>query len=151
MLIAHRNYIKRYADILKGRLILELLYLPGMEQRSFEDMGEKALCSALELTHRFDELLKYPFVPRDLIATMNKTLFSTGDVLAALIKLSVKRVDALFDEITRMPTMQRSKRLSDVCSMLAEINSLIRDDFDEPSLFQRALQQVCTVFESCVN
>ncbi len=138
----YRNYIKRYAEILKGRLTLELLYLPGVEQKSIEELGEKALCSALELANRFDILQSYPFVPKDLLSTMSKTLFNLGDVLSALIKLSVRRVDAFFDELLNTPTSQRSKRLCEITSLLNEIISSIRDDIYEPTLFRMTLNQV---------
>ncbi len=131
-------------------MTLELLYLPGVEQKSIEELGEKALCSALELAHRFDKLQTYSFVPKDLLSTMSKTLFNLGDVLSALIKLSVRRVDAFFEELSNTATAQRSKRLCDMISLLNEMISSIRDDIHDASLFRLTLQQVIDVLMFCI-
>ena len=140
----YRNYIRRYADIIKGRISLELLYLPGIENKQFEVLEEKALCTALILSDRIDHLNKFSFISKEFIQTINKTLFSTGDLLSALIKLSATRIDAFFEVITSSTLDVRMKKIIEIQSILDEFLCLIKDDLTDPILFQMVLGKVIT-------
>lgn len=137
-----RNFIKRYAEILKGRLTLELLYLPGIEGKVFEELGERALCYALELAIRIESLNQYSFVPKDLLHTMNRTLFSSGDLISALMNLSIKRVDAFFEELQSLPPSNRSKKLLDMVMLPNEILRGLKEDLKNEEYFHLVLKKV---------
>ena len=137
-----RNFIKRYAEIVKGRLTLELLYLPGIERKHFEELGERALCFALELAIRIESLSRYSFVPKDLLNTINKTLFSSGDLISALMNLAIKRVDAFFQESQNYPPMNRSKKLLDIIMLSNEILQGLKEDLHNDEYFHIVLKKV---------
>lgn len=143
-LITHiiRNYIRRYADILKGRITLELLYLPGIENKQFEILEEKALCTALSLSNKIESLDKYSFLLKEFINTLTKTLFSTGDLISALIKLAAHRMDAFFEMILSSTLDVRMKKMIEIQSVLAEFLSLLKDDIKDESLYQIVVQKV---------
>jgi hypothetical protein len=139
-----RTYIRRYADILKGRISLELLYLPGIVNKQYDLLEEKALCSALLLSDRIDSLQRFSFIPKEFHQTLSKTLFSSGDLLSALIKLSANRMDAFFELILSSSLDVRMKKLIEIQSILDEFLQLIKDDLTDPLLFQMIIQKIIT-------
>jgi hypothetical protein len=115
-----KSYIRKYADILKGRITLELLFLPGTQEKRFEEMGEKALCAAMELVTEIDELRQFLFLPTDFISTLHSSLFSVGQLISAMLNLSIQRVDAFFATLATLISTQRPQKLADICAALSE-------------------------------
>ena len=137
-----RNYIRRYTDILKGRLTLELLFLPGIERKQFDHLEERALCTALLLSDKIESLHKFSFIPREFMDTLSRTLFTSGDLITALIKLAAHRMDAFFETIHSSTIDLRSKKLMEMKSVLQEFISLVRDDLTDENLFRMVIQKV---------
>jgi hypothetical protein len=151
-IIAHsKNYMKRYCEILKGRMVLELLYLPGIERKQYELLEEKALCTALLLSNKIDVLSKFSFLPKEFFSTLYRTLFSTGDLLSALIKLSIHRIDGFFNTILNSTLDVRMKKMIEIQSVLNEFLQLIKDDLTDNELFQIVVEKVFFSFLSFVH
>jgi hypothetical protein len=120
------------------------LYLPGIENKHYDLLEEKALCSALLLSDRIDALQRFSFIPKEFHQTLSKTLFSSGDLLSALIKLSANRMDAFFELILSSSLDVRMKKLIEIQSILDEFLQLIKDDLTDPLLFQMIIQKIIT-------
>lgn len=142
-IIAHsRNYILRYTDILKGRTMLELLYIPGIENKRFEVMGEQALCCALELTQKIEDMKQYTFVPKTFLATLASSLFTFGDLLSALLNLSLRRVDSFFEVLVTLPPELHSRKLSEGTQLISEFMQLVKEDLKTDFLFRLVMDKV---------
>lgn len=112
--IAHcRDYMRRYAESLKGRISLELLAIPGVAEKNYEALGEKCICAAMEFIATVDSLSGYDFLPPDLVPTFNSALWSSGELISTLLNLSIQRVDAFFSSLRQLPPELRSVRLPD--------------------------------------
>ena len=80
-LMAHcRDFMHRYASVIKGRITMELAFVLNAEgkKRAMSDMGEAALCKSISLINRLDYLRHYTFLPHDLVPTLNNSIFSVG-------------------------------------------------------------------------
>lgn len=145
-ILAHcKNYMQRYSDILKGRTMLELLYIPGIENKRYEAMGEQALCVALELAQKLESLKEYSFVPKSFTSILAASLFTFGDLLSALLNLSLRRVDAFFEVITTLPVELHAKRFSEAPMLIGEFVQLVKDDLITDYLFRLVMDKVRTV------
>ena len=138
----NRNYMRKFADILKGRVTLELLHIPGSQEQRFEEMGENALCAAMELMSEVDDLREFVFLPRDLVATMNNTLFNVGQLISALLNLSLQRIDAFFSSLTLLDTSQRPAKLLEIVRIVSESLHAVHIDIKYSVLFRTLLLKV---------
>lgn len=151
--IAHsKNYMRRYTDIIKGRILLELLYLPcvidnasssrshhnntaSTRHRDFESLGEGALCLGLEFLKRVEQTEYFLFVPRVLSVSIYSALFNFGDLISALLNLGMKRVDIFFNQLQDSSGMEQSRKLSEASCLLVESLQLVRRDLNTQSLY----------------
>lgn len=141
----NRNYIRKYAEIVKGRVTLELLCIPGAQEKHFEGMGEKAICAAVELMNEIDELKEFSFLPETLIASLNTTLFSAGQLLSALLNISLQRVDAFFASIALLFVNQRPAKLLDIVKVVSETLQAVEVDKQYPQLLRTLLLKVRSI------
>jgi hypothetical protein len=139
-----RTYIRRYAEIVKGRLTLELLFLPGTQDKRYENMGEKSICAAIELMTRVDQLTHYSFIPHDLVATLNNTLFTTGQLISSLLNLAIQRVDAFVETVKQMAPSLRSSKYLEIDKILSESMLLVEITLPENALLKLVLIKVRT-------
>lgn len=138
----NRNYIRKYAEMVKGRVTLELLCIPGAQEKQFEEMGEKAICAAVELMNEIDELKEFSFLPETMIASLNSTLFSAGQLLSALLNISLQRVDAFFASIALLFVNQRPAKLLDIVKVVSETLQAVEVDKQYPQLLRTLLVKV---------
>eukprot|EP00981_Chlorochromonas_danica_P012823 scaffold5444_cov181-Ochromonas_danica.AAC.4 len=151
-ILAHcKNYMQRYSDILKGRTMLELLYIPGIENKRYEAMGEQALCVALELAQKLESLKEYSFVPKSFTNILAASLFTFGDLLSALLNLSLRRVDAFFEVITTLPVELHAKRFSEAPMLIGEFVQLVKDDLITDYLFRLVMDKAATTLLLAFN
>jgi hypothetical protein len=123
-----RHYIRRHAQIARGRLSLELLAIPGTNEQRFEGMGEAAICAAIDLMAEIEGLRAFPFLPPDTVTTINSTLFNVGQLISALLNLSLHRVDAFFAATLCVECSLRPKKLLDIQNVLSESLQLVSVD-----------------------
>lgn len=138
----NRNYIKRYADILKGRLILELLYLPGVAEKRYELLGEKSLCIGLAFLQRVESLGRFAFLSRDLSVAVQRSLFTFGDLISSILNLGIQRVDIFFDQLTEMHPTERCRKLAEGTSLFRESLRLVRDHVPDADLHALIIQKM---------
>lgn len=136
--------MQRYADILKGRTMLELLYIPGIENKKYELMGEKALCVALELAQKLETIKEFSFVPRAFLTTLMTSLFSFGDLLSALLNLALRRVDAFFEVLSTLPPELHARKISDGTSLISEFLVLVKEELKTDYLFSLVMEKAMT-------
>ena len=86
----------RYAEMMKGRLSLELSTFMAAGNKEITEMGEGALCVAITLMNRLDTLRAYSFLPHELVSNMMACLLSVGELMSALLNLSIQRIEAWF-------------------------------------------------------
>lgn len=134
--------MKRYCDILKGRIALELLYLPGITERQYELLGEKALCYGLEFLHRLDIVHQFPFVPREFAQTLHRSLFSFGDIISSLLNLGMKRVDIFFEQLPSFSPLERCRKLQDGISLFVTSLLLVQHHLSTLELFCLVTQKL---------
>jgi hypothetical protein len=132
----------RYADMIKGRLALELSFFTTTGSKRISEMGERALCAAIGLMTRMDALRSYTFMPHDLLPALNACLFSVGELMSALLNLSIERIEAWFRTVLALPPLQRGARLVEVIRVLANTLKLIDFQTDEDYLHQDLLFRV---------
>lgn len=128
--------------MVKGRVTLELLCIPGAQEKQFEGMGEKAICAAVELMNEIDELKEFSFLPETMIASLNSTLFSAGQLLSALLNISLQRVDAFFASIALLFINQRPAKLLDIIKVVSETLQAVEVDKQYPQLLRTLLVKV---------
>ncbi len=143
--MSFRTYIRRYSEIVKGRLTLELLFLPGTQDKRYENMGEKSICAAIELMTRVDQLTHYSFIPHDLVATLNNTLFTTGQLISSLLNLSIQRVDAFVETVKQMAPSLRSSKYLEIDKILSESMLLVDINLPESALLKLVLIKVGSI------
>jgi hypothetical protein len=143
--LSFRTYIRRYSEIVKGRLTLELLFLPGTQDKRYENMGEKSICAAIELMTRVDQLTHYSFIPHDLVATLNNTLFTTGQLISSLLNLSIQRVDAFVETVKQMAPSLRSSKYLEIDKILSESMLLVDINLPESALLKLVLIKVGSI------
>jgi len=136
--------MRKFADMLKGRVTLELLHIPGSQEQRFEEMGANALCAAIELMTEIDDLREFGFLPRDLVATMNNTLFNVGQLISALLNLSLQRIDAFFGSLALLDTGQRPTKLPEIVRIVSESLQAVHIDNKYPALFRTLLLKLVT-------
>ena len=125
----------RYADLVKGRLVLELTFISD-GHRGLIDMGEKAICAAIGMMDRVELLRAYKFLPHEFVYMLISAIFSTGELMSALLDLCIERIDAWFKTVIALPAAQRAGRLEQINHVLQD--ALVRVNF-EPH--QRHLQR----------
>lgn len=138
-----RNFIRRYSDIIKGRITLELAYIPAMNRKCWDELGEKALCVALEFATKMQNLSKFYFVSKDIIESLNRNLFSSGEIISSLMNLAIRRVDAFFDEVeSKIRENIKAKFMFDPQKFLVEYISLVREELTTNDLFRLVVDKV---------
>lgn len=133
----------RYAEMVKGRLALELSFFMEAGNKQITEMGERALCAAISLMNRMSCLRAYTFLPHDLVNSLISCLFSVGELMSALLNLSIQRIEAWFCSILALPPSSRGIRLVDINQVL--LNALIMIDFhahEEYALYRDLLVKV---------
>ena len=124
----------RYAEMVKGRLALELSFFIKTGNKQITEMGERALCAAISLMNRMDALRVYTFLPHDLVSSLNSCLFSVGELMSALLNLSIQRIEAWFHTVLVLPPLSRGPRLIEVNHVLLDVLRMIdfqaQDDYD---------------------
>lgn len=126
-----RLYIQRYAEIVKGRVTLELLYLPGIQQKKYELMGMPTICAAVKFMSVVSKIPSFSFVPHDIVPAIHSNLFTTGQLISALINISITKMDSLFVKLEEIALGQRNKVLELVDHTVSEVLSTIpMDTFD---------------------
>jgi hypothetical protein len=144
-LIAHcKNYMFKYSNILKGRLMLELSYFLELGLRNVSDLGEKAICASISLMERVNELRKYSFIPSEFLNTLNNSLFGSGDLISVLLNLSIERCDLWFQELLASPISTRSNKLLDIESIVAEVVKRLEFPINEHILQNDIIKKVIT-------
>lgn len=142
---AYRTYIRRYAEIVKGRLTLELLFLPGTQDKQFELMGERSICAAIELMTRVDDLTYYSFIPHDMVHTLNNTLFTTGQLISSLLNLAINRVDAFVDSVGQLQPSLRPSKFLEIDKILGESMQAVEIKLPTNTLLKLVLLKVCAL------
>ena len=130
---------------MKGRVTLELLCIPGTQEKQFEGIGEKAICAAIELMNEIDDLREFSFLPTTLIASLNTTLFSAGQLLSALLNISLQRVDAFFASMALLFNNQRPAKLLDIVKVVSETLQAVEVDKQYPQLLRTLLLKVWSI------
>ena len=133
----------RYAELIKGRLALELTFFMATGNKQITEMGERALCAAISLMNRMDSLRMYAFLPHDLVNSLNSCLFTVGELLSALLNLSIQRIEAWFSSVLALPPITRGARLIEINHVLLDALRMI--DFhvhDEYELYKDLLIKV---------
>ena len=115
----------RYAELIKGRLALELTLFMASGNKQMMEMGERALCAAISLMNRMDSLRMYAFLPHDFVNSLNSCLFSVGELMSALLNLSIHRIEAWFSSVLALPPMTRGARLIDINHVLLDALRMI--------------------------
>ncbi len=137
-----RTYIRRYAEIVKGRITLELLFLPGTQDKRYEMMGEKSLCAGIELMTRVDQLSHYSFLPNDFVATLNNTLFNTGQLISALLNLAITRLEGFIESVNGLQPSLRSSKYLEIDKLLAESMLAVNINLPDISLLKLVILKV---------
>jgi hypothetical protein len=124
-LTAHcRKYMHAHADIVRGRVVLELSYLLntvfGSKHRVLMELGEKALCCAICLMHDIETKLTkhYAILPTNYTKTLVSALFSVGGLMSAFLDLSIERVEGWFNNTLDLPPLQRGPRFGSIDHVL---------------------------------
>ena len=129
--------------MIKGRLALELSFFMETGNKQIAEMGERALCAAISLMNRMDSLRTYTFLPHDLVSSLNSCLFSVGELMSALLNLSIQRIEAWFCTVLALPPISRGARLIEINHVLLDALRMI--DFhahDEYELYRDLLVKV---------
>lgn len=117
----------RYAEMMKGRLALELSFFMEAGNEHITEIGERALCAAISLMNRLDHLRAYTFLPHNLVNSLMACLFSVGELMSALLNLSIQRVEEWFCSVLALPPIARGDRFVEVNKVL--LNALKMIDF----------------------
>ena len=123
----------RYAEMMKGRLSLELSIFMAAGNKQITEMGESALCIAITLMNRLDILRTYPFLPHELVSNMIACLLSVGELMSALLNLSIQRIEAWFYNTLALSPSGRGGRLVEINKVLVEALAMIH--FQAPEEF----------------
>ncbi len=153
-IIAHcRAFMRRYLSILKGRISLEILavltpsrglsHASGASAKNLEILGESSLCIAIGFMERVHELKKYDFIPKDFEATLSSTVFSTGELVSALVTLALMRTDAMFDNTAHMAPVHRAARIRDF-QFIASNSLLLLVDIPSQQLLTMLMSKLTT-------
>lgn len=122
--------------------MLELLYIPGIEKKNFELFGEQGLCAALELAQKLEDIKQYTFIPKSFSTTLSSSLFSFGDLLSALLNLSLRRVDSFFEVMPTLPAELHAKKFADMPCLIAEFMQLVSSELVSLGLFVNVMDRV---------
>lgn len=141
-MVDRRDFMQRYSEIIKGRITLELLYLPGVVSKSYEQLGEKTLCAALDLVRLVNALKQYQFLPRDFVANFNRSLFTEGQLISALMNIAIRRMDAFFEALIGLPPNQRANRIRDIDKIMSDSLQVVEINVNDPALLQTLLLKV---------
>jgi hypothetical protein len=120
--------------MIKGRLALELSFFMETGNKQITEMGERALCAAISLMNRMDSLRIYTFLPHDLVSSLNSCLFSVGELMSALLNLSIQRIEAWFCTVLALPPISRGARLIEVNHVLLDVLKMI--DFQSQNEYE---------------
>ena len=115
----------RYAEMVKGRLALELSFFMETGNKQISEMGERTLCAAISLMNRMDALRSFQFLPHDLVSSLNSCLFSVGELMSALLNLSIQRIEAWFCSVLALPPILRGARLIEINHVLLDALKMI--------------------------
>jgi hypothetical protein len=113
-----------HADIVRGRVVLELSYLLntsfGSKHRVLMELGERTLCSAICLMHDIDTKLSkhYAVLPHNFTKSLVSALFSVGELISAFLDLSIERVEGWFNNTLDLPPLQRGPRFASIDHVL---------------------------------
>lgn len=144
-LIAHcKNYMFKYSNILKGRLMLELSYFLELGLRNLSDLGEKSICASISMMERINELRKYSFIPCEFLSTLNNSLFCSGDLISALLNISIERCDLWFQDILASPISSRSNKLLEIKSIVSDVVKRLEFPINEHILQKDIINKVIT-------
>jgi hypothetical protein len=110
-------------------------------EKRLEQLGEASLCAAIEFIEKVESLQVYEFIQKDFIATINSTLFSLGELVSAVVNLSLVRLDAFFAANTELPPLQQSLKLVEYENVFCNSLSSITLSVDSP-IFIFLLQKV---------
>ena len=122
-------------------MTLELLYLPGMNERAFEELGEATLCAAIELINTINALRDFAFLSTDFVQTFNSTLFTEGQLVSALLNLAIQRMDAYYESVLCWPPAERPAKLLQIEQVLSDSLGVLNIMAD-PTLLKTLLLKV---------
>lgn len=126
-IITHcRNYIQNYANCLKSRLILELQSILGLMNKRVMEIGESSLFAGIGLLSIIEELSCYRFLPKDFFLGLKGNLVNTGTLISAVLNIAIERVEGWFKASLLLPPAQRSRRLSEVNTLILEQISITK-------------------------
>ena len=124
----------RYAEMIKGRLSMELSSFMAAGNKQITEMGESALCVAVTLMNRLDTLRRYSFLPHELVSNMIACLLPVGELMSALLNLSIQRIEAWFSGTLVLSPSKRGSRLVQFNQVLVDALEMIH--FQAPEEFE---------------
>lgn len=134
-IMAHcRRYMHTYERLLTGRLILQLSCMvpasqankrpagPNQKQkRKLSELGERVLCASIGFMERLEAAKSFVFLNQDTYRSVTETIFTMGELLSALLDLSIERVESWFSSVHSLPLTQRAGRMAELKPVLLEM------------------------------
>lgn len=160
-IMAHcKRYMNMYEKLITGRLILHLsCIVPSnsfkpTQKRNLSELGVRVICSCIGLMERLEVLKIFVFLNQDLYKAVTETLFTIGELMSALLDLSIERIEAWFASLMALSLTQRCGRLLEIKSVLCDILTesyleIIAPDIDstlQKSLYQRIITTALLTF-----
>lgn len=128
-----RRYMHMYERLLTGRLILQLSCMVPASQgnkrqagasqkqkRKLSELGERVLCASIALMERLEAAKSFVFLNQDTYRSVTETVFTMGELLSALLDLSIERIEAWFSAVHSLPLTQRAGRMLELKPVLLE-------------------------------
>ena len=126
-IITHcRDYMQRYAEKLRSRVILELSSFMGPQNKRVMELGEPAIFAAIGLLHLIEDLARFRFIPKDFIPSLRNNLLDIGALMSAILDIAIERVEGWFQGIMSLPPIHRGSRLSEVATLIMEQISITK-------------------------
>ena len=122
-----RRHMNIYERLLTGRIILQLTCMvPASskrpnQKRKLSELGERVLCGCVGFMDRIETLKTFVFLQQDTYKSVTEAVFTMGELMSALLDLSIERVEAWFSALHSLPLTQRAGRTMEIKSILLEV------------------------------
>jgi hypothetical protein len=108
-----RDYMRRYSELFKSRLSLELNpYLSlSLSPTEIHSLGDECLIEAICFFTSLDTLRQHKFLSRTFFSSIRETLYSSEQLTREFLKMLVLRNELWYEELTELQPRQRGYQL----------------------------------------
>jgi hypothetical protein len=108
-----RDYMRRYAELFKSRLSLELnpYFSLSLSPSDIHSLGDECLIEAICFFTSLDTLRQHKFLPRTFFSSIRETLYSSEQLTREFLKMLVIRNESWYEELLELQPRQRGPKL----------------------------------------